>query len=684
MERIELHAKTKYGLDYDSVIDIEALLWNAKENGERGIVIADKDSILAFPKIEKIYNELCLRDSSFKEFKVGYGVQITSIVEEKTQEIILLVKNQTGLKNLYKIMSQYKTIFNEKMPLHDILKYKSGLLMGLILNNTNINLDLSLFDYIEINHDIDIANLAEYKPIVFSNNPNTFFPGDKISLEILYFNQKIPRQPKCRLYLNTSDTLKLCPNEEVVVTNTNLIFDKLESITINDGVFHITHLNNFDNFVSLVKSNLKKKYKNYSFKEERINRELKLIKELDYLYYFKILYDITHYCREHNEYYELDGYINNSLVAYVLDITTIEPSNLPCELFFSQTPEICIRVSPDFFHQKLFTFIKQNFKDKFLKCGYGSKLSNTIILGMINHYEKEIKKKFSLSEKDYICNLLNQVLLCQESLNTSYFIIPENMEIEDFTPYEIDDNDLIRRTHFDYSDLTDNLIKINFFLSEEIKIISHLKTQTKTKIEFCTEAKVYALFRDTEPFKTDFKTLDRTTGLLNISYFDSQDMARKLKRIPNLWFDDLLLILAKKDNLLITDDLYNSLNQRNLDDPAIFNMMNYLKEKNNGIISKATLMNRVRLSYMQMYYKLYYPKEYYREILASYKFEYVDKNLFSYDIEKLKKTYLELNKKDRLWMKIDEHQSLSLLEILLEMYERKIAFKFVKEKVFIK
>ena len=32
MKKVELHAKTKYSLDYDSIIDIEALLWNAKEN----------------------------------------------------------------------------------------------------------------------------------------------------------------------------------------------------------------------------------------------------------------------------------------------------------------------------------------------------------------------------------------------------------------------------------------------------------------------------------------------------------------------------------------------------------------------------------------------------------------------------------------------------------------------------
>ena len=59
MKKIEMHAKTKYSGDMDSTIDIETLLWNVKENGEEGIIFVDKDSVFSFPKIEKIYNQLC-------------------------------------------------------------------------------------------------------------------------------------------------------------------------------------------------------------------------------------------------------------------------------------------------------------------------------------------------------------------------------------------------------------------------------------------------------------------------------------------------------------------------------------------------------------------------------------------------------------------------------------------------
>ena len=107
MKKIEMHAKTKYSFDKDSTIDIETLLWNAKENGEKGIVFVDKDSIVAFPKIEKIYKKLCAEDQSFKKFKIGYGVQLTSMIDNKEYEVIVLIKNKAGLSYFYKIMYIY-------------------------------------------------------------------------------------------------------------------------------------------------------------------------------------------------------------------------------------------------------------------------------------------------------------------------------------------------------------------------------------------------------------------------------------------------------------------------------------------------------------------------------------------------------------------------------------------------
>ena len=107
MNKIEMHCKTKYSADKESTIDIKSVLLNAKENKERGIVFVDKDTIVSFPKIEKVYKELCEEDNTFNNFKIGYGVELTTLINYFEYEVIVLVKNNYGLKELYKIISKY-------------------------------------------------------------------------------------------------------------------------------------------------------------------------------------------------------------------------------------------------------------------------------------------------------------------------------------------------------------------------------------------------------------------------------------------------------------------------------------------------------------------------------------------------------------------------------------------------
>ena len=149
MKKVEMHCKTKYSVDNESTIDIETILCNAKENGEKGIVFADKDSIVAFPKIEKIYKKICEKDKTFKDFKIGYGVQLTTIIDDKEYEVIVLIKNTDGLMHIYKIMSLYLSEYEKKIPINELTKV-DNFLVGLILNEESIKLDLSKFDYLEI------------------------------------------------------------------------------------------------------------------------------------------------------------------------------------------------------------------------------------------------------------------------------------------------------------------------------------------------------------------------------------------------------------------------------------------------------------------------------------------------------------------------------------------------------
>jgi len=686
MKKIEIHCKTKYSADKDSTIDIESALWNAKENKEKGIIFVDKDSIVAFPKIEKVYNKLCEKDNTFKQFKIGYGVQLTSIINDSEYEVIILLKNSNGLKQLYKIMSEYFNKYERKIPIEELTNI-NNFLIGLILNEDSMKLDLSMFDYLEVNSNIDISNIKDKEKLVYSNIPNALFEGELKAKEVLYVHQKIAKNPECRLYKDTGDTLKDFSNDEIVITNSNMLFDNLDNIIINDDKFYTTHVDNFEEFETLIRNTFKKKFKNPPITTiNRLDEELNLIKDLDYTYVYILLMMITKFCKKENEYYQLDGYVNNSLVAYILELTEIEPFNLPYELFFSEIPKIEFIVSPEFYNKKLVKYIMKKFENELIRCNYQFKLNKKTIPRVIKHYEIKKKQELDSSMKDYICTILENTPLYKEGRSHMFYLIPKDKDIFDFTPYEIGttfSSDLLKVTHYDYHDLRNNLISIQFILNEDIKNISNLINKTNSKVKFCNDKRVFNLFRNTEEFGCKFNVLDKSTGTLNIRYFGDNELENKLMNISNIWIDDLEKILMDVNHGIIKDDLYNNLKERKLDDVDIFNVINYLKDSDKLLAPKAFILNKIRTAYMQMYYKLYYPKEYYSEMLSNIDYNFIYDGVYSYSFDNIKKRYFELKETNKLDLNFQEYEEFKLLQILIEMYERNIKYSIIDKKIIV-
>lgn len=157
-------------------------------------------------------------------------------------------------------MSEYLNKYERKIPINELINL-DNFLIGLILNEKNINLDLSMFDYLEVNNDIDISNIKDKEKIVYSNIPNALFEGELKAKEVLYVHQKLDKVPSCRLYKDTEATLKDFNNEEIVITNSNMLFDNLDNVTINDDKFYTTHVDNFNEFENLVRNTFRKNIK---------------------------------------------------------------------------------------------------------------------------------------------------------------------------------------------------------------------------------------------------------------------------------------------------------------------------------------------------------------------------------------------------------------------------------------
>lgn len=683
MKRIEMHAKTKYSKDYESTIDIETLFLNAHESGEEGVVIVDKDSILSFPKAEEIYNKLCLDDKTFKDFKVGYGMQLTSIIDEKETEIVILVKSQNGLKNLYKIFTLYLCKYEKKIPINEVINNKEGLLIGLMLNN-DIDMDLSIFDYIEINKDIDVSKISKDNIVIYSNIPNSTLPGDILGLEVLNVYKNKEDAPQSRLYMDTEEIKKCCNDEDLVIKNTNMIFKKLDRIIINDNKFYTNELDDFEEFKMQVIKMFNKKYKDPSDKlKSRLYHELDLIQELNYGYFFFLALSLINFCNSNNEYYQINGYINNSLVAYILNITDIEPYNLPLELFFSEIPNLEIVLSPKFYQEKVTKFMHDKFKDKLIICNYTSKLDRFLFPRIIKKYSLKKGKRLTLREKDYIYNLLNDIPLDISVNRPIFYLIPNNMDVYDFTPLCICDDYNKNIIYFNSKYLKNNLIRINFVLNENISFVTNLKNKKNVSILYMNDSKVLNLFRATEGIVDEFKILKRKTTLLNIHEFCNSKLEIRLKNMCSLCINDLIKIVEKTDNLINEDDIYINLEKRELDEVQILSTINYLRETLN-LVSKSTLINKIKLAYIELYYKLYFPKIYYQVLLDNMLYFLIRDEIFSYNMEQIISCYLELFKEEPLNLSKYNYAEAELFEVLVEMYERNIEFKLKKRKVVVK
>jgi DNA polymerase-3 subunit alpha len=79
---------------------------------------------------------------------------------------------------------------------------------------------------------------------------------------------------------------------------------------------------------------------------DRINKELELIRDKDFVSYFLINWDIVNYARRRNYFYVGRGSGANSIVAYLLKITDVDPIEL--DLYFERFINLYRKNPPDF------------------------------------------------------------------------------------------------------------------------------------------------------------------------------------------------------------------------------------------------------------------------------------------------------------------------------------------------
>ena len=279
--RVELHLHTKMSLD--GLIDNEGIIKTAKKWKHPAVAITDHGVIQAFPKIQELAEKY--------DQKVIYGMEgymIENIPEDADADrqqynhIIILAKDITGLRNLYRMVTLSHLKYYRKRPLIPkpiLQEYREGLIYGsacvmgeffraVLAGKSDEELirTAQFYDYLEVqplgnneflihedkfpnvNSEKDLQDLNRKvieigkkagRPVCATSDAHYLFEEDRRNRDILLSNWEKPGRIESHppVFIRTTqemlDEFNYLPPEtakEIVVDNTRRIAEQCEVI----------------------------------------------------------------------------------------------------------------------------------------------------------------------------------------------------------------------------------------------------------------------------------------------------------------------------------------------------------------------------------------------------------------------------------------------------------------------
>jgi DNA polymerase-3 subunit alpha (Gram-positive type) len=242
-KRVELHCHTQMSR-MDGLSKIDRLIERAAQWGHSAIAITDHGVVQAYPEARAAAKKhgikliLGMEGYLVDEFKREKGMEI--------YHIIILVKNKTGLKNLYQLVSKSHLDYFYKRPLIPkalLQEKREGLILGsaceqgevwqhLLEGDKPLEEVASFYDYIEIqpcaNNEFMVADgkvkdMEELqrltrtiydtgkklgKPVVATGDSHFLEPQDDVYRKIIHAGMGYGVERQAPLYFKTTDELK--------------------------------------------------------------------------------------------------------------------------------------------------------------------------------------------------------------------------------------------------------------------------------------------------------------------------------------------------------------------------------------------------------------------------------------------------------------------------------------------
>ena len=547
-ERVELHCHTNQSEGY-GVSDVEDILQLVKEENMRAVAFADYGNLYSyskiqnyvqhfFPEIKPIYGlELLVAEDLLDSDAVGGKVMFDDM---PVNYVLLLVENEKGLENMYKLLSEANMQKKKHLPWIKwscLLELREGLLLGStgsvgeLFGSILSNCEEAVVEKIANRYDfLEVHPIGNYKHKFVENNSKSRYLeidvkkindsiislGKKLGIPVVatsdthYLRDKQRSSwqvlvDKCGHETEIMDELSFKTTEEmlsefeylgeekayeIVIENTNMIAERIQKIFPIQNMKRTVKIHDADNRLQILcEQAMKKKWPEMpEHIVQRMELELENIKKNGFSAIYLHYYDLVHKNKLHPSQYYLVGKAASSLIVYLLGISQTNPFDSDCTLYTevftgyhgNKEPLIQLRVAWSVEDKVKRSIDELEGVERKINLAHRYTFPSYQVKRWIADYESKYNRTFSMDEKESIIGTLERCVHYKGQFNESrLMIIPEGTDIEKLFPLDLDSTEKEIIAHFNYTDIDHMFLIYDVKGNDRCELVSRLYEATK-------------------------------------------------------------------------------------------------------------------------------------------------------------------------------------------------------------
>ncbi|TBN03917.1 DNA polymerase III subunit alpha [Hyunsoonleella flava] len=348
-----LNCHTYYSLRYGT-IKPERLLAIASKNGIKTLALTDINNTSACLDFVRLSKEYSIKPVLGIDFRNG-----------AQQQFVLLAKNNKGFQNINAYLSKFLHDNHLEIPKkapelehtyviypyqqHNNFKLKPNEFLGIKpedLNKLKFSQWNNLRSKLVVLKTVSFETKKDFNThrLLRAIDNNTLLSKLPKSEEGKPNDKILPYDELCETY---QEFPELLDNTLAILNNCTIAFDFSQETPNNQKSFTENEDSDYELLKKLTYEGLTYRYKNPDDTiHNRIKKELDIIKSKGFVSYFLINWRILEYARSKGYYYVGRGSGANSVVAYLLRITDVDPIEL--DLYFERFINLYRKNPPDF------------------------------------------------------------------------------------------------------------------------------------------------------------------------------------------------------------------------------------------------------------------------------------------------------------------------------------------------